>query len=103
MTPAIAGQAGALRAAAAFLEHAGMHGLRVTATAAGLTVEVTRAAGGPAARTGIVARLAAVTGAPAPQRLPGPWEYTIAAAGTIDGHRALIKTVIHDEEEETTA
>ena len=105
MTPAIAGQAAALRAAAAFVEQEGLPGLRVTAAFSALFIEVPRALGSPAARTGLVARLAAAAGAPALRRQPGPWQETVTAAGTISGHRAVITTVIYEEEaeQETTA
>lgn len=100
MTPAIAGQAAALRAAAAFIEREGVPGLRVAAFAAAVFIEVPRAAGSPAARAGLVARLAAATGAGALTRWPGPWQETIAATGTVGGHRAVITTVVCDEDKE---
>ena len=100
MTPPVAGQAAALRAAAAFIEQEGLPGLRVTAFASALFIEVPRAAGSPAARTALAARLAAATGADAIWNRPGPWQETVTATGQISGHRAVITTVIYDEEKE---
>jgi len=102
VTPAIAGQAAALRAAAAFIEQQGLPGLRVTAAFSALFIEVPRAAGSPAARTGLAARLAAAVGAPGLERRPGLWEEIVTAAGEIGGHRAVITTVTYDEEKEGT-
>jgi hypothetical protein len=103
MTPAIAGQAAALRAAAAFVEQQGLGGLRVTAAGPALFIEVPQAAGSPAARTGLVARLAAAAGSDSLRHQPGPWQETVTAAGRIDGHRAVITTVIYEEEAGQTA
>jgi hypothetical protein len=100
MTPAIAGQAAALRAAAAFIEQEGLPGLRVAAVGAAVFIEVPQAAGSPAARTGLVARLAAAAGAAGLRHQPGPWQEMVTAAGNISGHRALITTVIYEEEPE---
>jgi hypothetical protein len=100
MTPAIAGQAAALRAAAAFIEQEGLPGLRVTAASA-LFIEVPHAAGSPAVRAGLVARLAAA--APGLRHQPGPWQETVTAAGEISGYRAVITTVIYEEERDGTA
>lgn len=101
MTPAIAGQAAALRAAAAFIEAEGLAGLRVTALGAAVLIEVPQTAGGPAARTGLVARLAAAVGAAGLRHQPGPWQETVTAAGDIRGCRAVITTVIYEEEGHT--
>lgn len=103
MTPAIAGQAAALRAAAAFIEREEIPGLRVTAAGPALFIEVPQAAGSPAARTGLAARLAAAVGAPGLECRPGLWEEIVTAAGEIGGHRAVITTVIYEEDKEATA
>jgi hypothetical protein len=100
MIPAVAGQAAALRAAAAFIEREGLPGLRVTAAFSALFIEVPRSLGSPAARTGLAARLAAAAGTDRIERRPGPWQETVTAVGRIDGHRAVITTVIYDEEDE---
>jgi hypothetical protein len=100
VTPAIAGQASALRAAAAFIEREDLPGLRVTAFAGAVFIEVPRAAGSPAARTGLAARLAAAAGTDRIERRPGPWQKTVTAVGRIDGHRAVITTLVYDEEDE---
>jgi hypothetical protein len=100
VTPEVAGQAAALRAAAAFIEREGLPGLRVTAALSALFIEVPRAAGAPGARTGLVARLAAAAGAPGLRTAPGAWQETVTATGEIGGYRAVITTVIYDEEKE---
>jgi len=100
MIPPVAGQAAALRAAAAFIEREGLPGLRVTAAFSALFIEVPRSLGSPAARTGLVARLAAAAGAGGLRRQPGAWQETVTATGEISGHRAVITTVIYDEEDE---
>lgn len=99
MIPAVAGQAAALRAAAAFIEREGLPGLRVTAAFSALFIEVPRSLGSPAARTRLAARLAAA-GTDRVERRPGPWQKTVTAVGRIDGHRAVITTVVYDEEDE---
>ena len=97
---ASAGQAHALRAAAAFLENAGLAGLSVTADGDGtLIIRVPASAGAPAARTAAVAALAAAIGAPAPHRTVFRDMAWIAAAGAIAGHPARVTTHIHDKEE----
>jgi hypothetical protein len=98
--PDVARQAAALRAAAAFIEAEDLPGLRVTAAFSALFIEVPRTLGAPGARTGLAARLAAAAGAPALQARPGLWQETLTATGDIGGHRAVITTVIHDEEKE---
>jgi len=100
VTPQAAGQAGALRAAAAFIEREDLPGLRVTAFAGAVLIEIPRAAGSPAARTGLAARLAAAAGTDRIDRRPGPWQKTVTAVGRIGGYRAVITTVIYDEEDE---
>lgn len=100
MRPDVARQAAALRAAAAFIEAEDLPGLRVTAAFSALFIEVPRTLGAPGVRTGLVARLAAAAGAPALRAVPGPWQETVTATGEVSGHRAVITTVIHDEEKE---
>lgn len=101
MTPGVAGQAAALRAAAAFIERECLPGLRVTAAFCALFIEVPSSLGSPAARTGLVARLAAAAGAAGLRSQPGAWQETVTATGEISGHRAVITTVIYDEGKET--
>jgi len=102
VSPATASaQAHALRAAAAFLEHAGLAGLSVTAGGDGsLILAVPASAGAPAARTAAVAALAAAIGAPAPHRTVFAGCSWIASAGTLAGHPARITTHIDDKEEQ---
>jgi hypothetical protein len=100
VTPDVARQAAALRAAAAFIEAEGLPGLRVTAAFSALFIEVPRALGAPDVRTGLVTRLAGAAGAPALRIQPGAWQETVTATGDIGGHRAVITTVIDDEEDE---
>jgi hypothetical protein len=90
-------QAHALRAAAAFLEHAGLAGLSVTADSDGSLVLRIPA---PAGRTAAVAALAAAIGAPAPHRTVFRDCSWIASAGTLAGHPARITTHIDDKEEQ---
>ncbi len=102
MTPEVAGQAAALRAAAAFVEREDLPGLRVTAFAGAVFIEIPRAAGSPAARTALAARIAAAAGTSRIDRRPGPWQKTVTAVGRIRGHTAVITTVIYDEEDQET-
>jgi hypothetical protein len=98
-------QAHALHAAAAFIEHAGIAGipgLQVTAEHDGvIVISVPRTAGSPAARTALVARLAAAAGAPPPARTSYRTSAWIGARATICGHPAHVTTTISAEEEET--
>ncbi len=74
-----AAQAHALRAAAAFLEHAGLAGLSVTADSDGsLILRVPAGTGTPAARAAAV---------------------TAIAAGTLAGHPARVTTHIDDKDQ----
>ena len=94
-----AAQAHALRAAAAFLECAGLAGLPVTADGDGsLIIRVLASAGPPAARTAAIASLAAAAGAPAPRRTVSGGCAWIAA-GAIAGHPARVTTHIDDKEQ----
>lgn len=95
-----AAQAHALRAAAAFIETAGLAGLSVTADSAGsLILRIPASAGSAAARTAAVAVIAAATGAPAPHRTVFGDCAWIASAGTIAGHPARVTTHIDDKEQ----
>ncbi len=100
MSTAITGtavQARALRAAAAFIEQAGMTGLQVTASGDGsIVIRVPAATGGPAARTAAVASLAAAIGAPAPHRTVAGDCAWIASAGVIARHPARVTTHIDE-------
>jgi len=96
-----AAQAHALRAAARFIERAGLTGLSVTAGHDGqLIITVPCQAGPPAARAAAVAALAAATGAPEPARTRFRSMSWVASAGTIAGHPARVTTTISDKEEE---
>lgn len=96
-----AAQAHALRAAARFIERAGLTGLSVTADHDGqIVITVPRHAGPPAARTAAVAALAAATGAPEPARIHFRSMSWVASAGTLAGHPARVTTTISDQEEE---
>ncbi len=94
-----AAQAHALRAAAAFLEHAGLTGLSVTADGDGsIVIRVPASAGTPAARTAAVTAIAAAIGAPAPHRTVFGDCAWIAAAGIVAGHPARVTTHIDGKE-----
>jgi hypothetical protein len=97
----LAAQAHALRAAAAFIERTGLAGLSVTADDDGICITVPRAAGSPAARAGTVTYLAALTGAPCPQRRDYPSWAWVSTSGRIAGHHARISTTIEPDEQET--
>lgn len=97
----LAAQAHALRAAAQFIEQAGLAGLSVTADDDGLLIiSVSRRAGPPAARTATVAALAAAVSAPAPHRTEFRSLAWVASTGTLAGHYARITTTIDTSEEE---
>jgi hypothetical protein len=99
-TTSAAAQAHALRAAAAFIETAGLAGLSVTADSGGsLILRVPASAGTPAARTAAVAMIAAAIGAPAPHRTVFGDCAWIASAGTIGRHPARVTTHIDDKEQ----
>jgi hypothetical protein len=93
MTTGTASQAHALRAAAWLIEHAGMTGLSVTADGDGsIILRVRASAGGPAARTALVAVIARAIGAPEPHRTVLRDCAWIASAGTLAGHPARVTT-----------
>jgi hypothetical protein len=58
----LAAQAHALRAAAAFIEHAGVPGLHLTIYQGRITIQVPSALAGPDTRAAVVALLAAAAG-----------------------------------------
>jgi hypothetical protein len=96
----LAAQAHALRAAAAFIEHAGIAGLSLTIGADQITIQVPVHLAGPAARTAAVAVLAAAAGGqPSRDTTSGSRTYGwVSAAGQVAGHAVRIFTAI----EETT-
>jgi hypothetical protein len=97
----LAAQAHALRAAASFIERTGLPGLSVSADGDAIIIVVPRAAGTPAARAGAVTYLAALAGAPCPERSSyRSWAW-ISASGRIAGHDARITTTIDPDEQET--
>jgi hypothetical protein len=94
----LAAQAHALRAAAAFIERAGIRGLSLTIDENEIHIQVPVAAGGPAARTAAVALLAAAAGGHAARDTrPGLTRGWIRAEGQIAGHYARIFTAITEE------
>jgi len=96
----LAAQAHALRAAAAFIEQAGIAGLSLTIGAGQITIQVPVHLAGPAARTAAVAVLAAAAGGqPSRNTAPGSRTYGwVSAEGQVAGHAVRIFTAI----EETT-
>lgn len=103
MTPAAAGgllparplaaHAHALRAAATFIEQAGIPGLSLTVDADQIVIQVPSGLAGRDARTAAVARLAAAAGGRA-----RPWNRRWARAdGHIAGHPVRIFTVTEEE------
>ncbi len=93
----LAAQAHALRAAAAFVEQAGIPGLSLVIDDE-IVIQVPCALAGPAARTAAVARLAAAAGGRASREdRPGRTLGWIRADGQIAGHRVRIFTAITEE------
>ena len=94
----LAAQAHALRAAAAFIETAGIPGLSLTVDEGQITIQVPADLAGPAARTAAVTLLAAAAGGRAARDTrPGPTRGWIRAEGQIAGHHARIFTAITEE------
>jgi hypothetical protein len=85
----LAAQAHALRAAAAFIEHAGVPGLHLTFYQDRITIQVPSSLAGPDTRTAVVTLLAAVAGGQ-PSASPG-W---ITADGDLAGHPVHVFTPI---------
>lgn len=91
----LAGQAHALRAAAAFIEQAAIPGLSLTIDQDQITIQVPVHLAGPACRAAAVTMLAAAAGGQAARdRCPGPTCGWITAEGQIAGHRTRIFTAI---------
>ena len=91
----LAAQAHALRAAAAFIEQAGISGLSLTIDSGQITIQVPEHLAGPASRTAAVAVLAAAAGGQAARDMrPGRTRGWIFADGQIAGHQARIFTAI---------
>jgi hypothetical protein len=91
----LAAQAHALRAAAAFIEQAGIPGLSLTIGQDQITIQVPVDLAGPAARTAAVTLLAGAAGGHAARvTRPGPARGWICADGQIAGHHARIFTAI---------
>jgi hypothetical protein len=89
MIPArpLAAQAHALRAAAVFIERAGISGLCLSVSEDRITIQVPADLAGPDARTAAVARLAAAAGGQAAAR--AGW---VTADGELAGHQVHIFT-----------
>jgi hypothetical protein len=87
----LAAQAHALRAAAVFIERAGISGLCLSVSQDRITIQVPADLAGPAARTAAVARLAAATGSQA--TAAGRW---ITADGDLAGRQVHIFTPAQD-------
>jgi hypothetical protein len=91
----LAAQAHALRAAAAFIEQAGIPGLSLTIDEGQITIQVPAHLAGPASRTAAVMLLAAAAGGQAARDArPGPTRGWIRADGQIAGHHVRIFTAI---------
>ena len=91
----LAAQAHALRAAAAFIEAAGIPGLSLTVDPDQIVIQVPAGLGGPAARTAAVTLLAAAAGGRAARDArPGPTRGWVRAEGQIAGHHVRIFTPI---------
>jgi hypothetical protein len=94
----LAAQAHALRAAAAFIEQAGIPGLSLTIGEDRITVQVPVHIAGPAARAAAVAWLATATGGRAARDTrPGSRTHGwVLADGQLAGHAVRIFTAIED-------
>jgi hypothetical protein len=87
----LAAQAHALRAAAAFLERAGIPGLHLTIYLGQITIQVPCDLAGPEGRTAAVSLLAAAAGGQV--TADGRW---VTADGDLAGHPVRIFTAIKD-------
>lgn len=94
---ALAAQADALLAAAAFIEQAGTPGLTIAVDGGKITILVPRTLT-PAARIKAVTDLASVIGAPAPVCTPAGTWIQVTADGTIGGHPARVAASIEPED-----
>ena len=100
MLPArpLAAQAHALRAAAGFIEHAGIPGLSLTIDDERIVIQVPAGLAGPASRAAAVALLAAAVGGRAARvDRPGRTLGWIRADGQIAGHYVRIFTAMTEE------
>jgi hypothetical protein len=94
----LAAQAHALRAAACFIEQAGIPGLSLTVDEDQITIQVPVHLAGPDSRAAAVALLAAAAGGrAASDARPGPTLGWIRARGQIAGHHVRIFTAITEE------
>jgi hypothetical protein len=94
----LAAQAHALRAAAAFIERAGISGLSLTISRDEVTIQVPGHLAGPASRAAAVTLLAVAAGGHATRDTrPGPTRGWIQASGQIAGHPVTIFTAITEE------
>jgi hypothetical protein len=94
----LAALAHALRAAATFIEHAGIPGLSLTVDEGQITIQVPADLAGPASRAAAVTLLAAAAGGRAARDTrPGPTRGWIRADGQIAGHHVRIFTAITEE------
>lgn len=94
----LAALAHALRAAAAFIEQAGIGGLSLTVDQEQIVIQVPSELAGPAIRAAAVARLAAAAGGRAAREdRPGPTAGRIRARGQVAGHDVRIFTAIKEE------
>jgi hypothetical protein len=93
----LAAQAHALRAAAAFIEQAGIPGLSLTVDEDQIIIQVPAGLAGPAARAAAVTRLAAAAGGRAARDdRPGSTRGWIRAEGQIAGHDTRIFTPVEE-------
>ena len=91
----LAAQAHALRAAAAFIEQAGLPGLSLTIDQDQITIQVPVDLAGPASRAAAVTLLAAAAGGQAARdSRPGPTRGWVRAEGQIAGHHVRIFTAL---------
>ncbi len=94
----VAARAHALRAAAAFIEHAGIPGLSLTIDDEQIIIQVPADLAGPAVRAAAVTLLAAAAGGRAARDdRPGRTLGWIRADGQVAGHRVRIFTAITEE------
>jgi hypothetical protein len=94
----LAGWARLIRAAADLIEQAGIPGLVLYPERDKIVIQVPEDIGDVAARTGAVARIAALTGgAPAPDPRPGVTRGWIRARGQFAGHPVHIFAPVRQE------
>jgi hypothetical protein len=94
----LAGHARLIRAAADLIEQAGIPGLALCPAQGEIVIQVPESIGDIAARTGAVARLAALTGGtPAPDPRPGVTRGWICARGWFAGHPVHVYAPVKEE------